>query len=378
MNTLELARQLIREESVSPEDGNCQQIMADRLGSLGFAVEHMPFGPVSNLWAQHHARNEGPLFVFAGHTDVVPTGPLDAWTHPPFDAVVEGSTLHGRGAADMKGSLAAMLTATKKFLGNHPDYNGGIGFLITSDEEDLAVDGTVKVIEELQRRGTGIDYCLIGEPSSSKTLGDVVRVGRRGSLNATMKITGTQGHVAYPTQAKNPIHEFAPALDELTTTDWDEGNEFFPPTSFQISNIHAGTGANNVIPGELIVEFNFRFSTESSESSLRERTEALLARHGLDYAIDWQLSGPPFITTGGTLIPSVQAAIKDTLGIDTELSTSGGTSDGRFIAPLGIEVVELGPRNATIHQVNEQVEIDELDRLAALYEEILVRILLPR
>ena len=370
-----LAQALIREESVSPADGNCQQIMSRFLEELGFKVESMPFGPVSNFWATRAGASTGPLFVFAGHTDVVPTGPLEAWDHPPYAGEITGDMLHGRGAADMKGSLAAMLTATRRFLETHPDYSGSIGYLITSDEEDVAEDGTVKVMDALEARGIKLDYCVIGEPSSSTQLGDVIRVGRRGSLNGSLTIRGIQGHVAYPNDARNPIHEFGPVLAELAATTWDEGNDFFPPTSFQISNIQAGTGAKNVIPGELHVEFNFRFSTESSQASLQERTETILKKHATDYVVDWKLSGPPFLTAGGKLIPAVQTVITNVCGIDTELSTSGGTSDGRFIAPRGVEVVELGPRNATIHKINECVSLKDLDKLSMVYEALLTNLL---
>ena len=370
-DTILLAQQLIREPSVSPKDGCCQQIMASYLTKLGFTVEHLPFGPVKNLWATRKGSGEGPLFSFAGHTDVVPTGPEGEWQISPFEGKVLGDILHGRGAADMKGSLAAMLTATSRFVAKGDNYKGTIAFLITSDEEDVATDGTVKVMDTLESRGTTIDYCLIGEPSSSQFVGDVVRVGRRGSLGGTLFIKGIQGHVAYANKARNPIHESAPALVELTTTRWDEGNEFFPATTFQISNITAGTGANNVIPGELRAEFNFRFSTESTEESLRQRTEEILDRHCTDFRLDWRLSGPPFLTTAGSLIPAVQAAILNRSGLNTELSTAGGTSDGRFIAPREVEVVELGPCNATIHKVNEQVSVKDLDTLSVIYEDIL-------
>ena len=370
-DTISLAQQLIREPSVSPKDGRCQQIIASYLTNLGFTVEHLPFGPVKNLWATRQGSGGGPLFSFAGHTDVVPTGPEGEWRISPFEGKVSGDMLHGRGAADMKGSLAAMLTATSRFVAKVDDYNGTIAFLITSDEEDAATDGTVKVMDTLESRGTKIDYCLIGEPSSSQTVGDVVRVGRRGSLGGTLVIKGIQGHVAYADEARNPIHESAPALLELTTTMWDEGNEFFPATTFQISNITAGTGANNVIPGELRAEFNFRFSTESTEQSLRQQTEEILSRHCAEYLLDWRLSGPPFLTTVGALIPAVQTAILNRSGLDTELSTAGGTSDGRFIAPRNVEVVELGPCNSTIHKVNEQVSVKDLDTLSVIYEDIL-------
>jgi succinyl-diaminopimelate desuccinylase len=370
-DTISLAQQLIREPSVSPEDGRCQQIMASYLTNLGFTVEHLPFGPVKNLWATRQGSGEGPLFSFAGHTDVVPTGPEGEWHVSPFEGKVSGDILHGRGAADMKGSLAAMLTATSRFIAKGGDYQGTIAFLITSDEEDVATDGTLKVMDTLESRGINIDYCLIGEPSSSQFVGDVVRVGRRGSLGGTLFIKGIQGHVAYANEARNPIHESAPALLELTTTRWDEGNDFFPATTFQISNITAGTGANNVIPGNLRAEFNFRFSTESTEESLRQQTEEILAKHCTDFHLDWRLSGPPFLTTAGALIPAVQTAILNRSGRNTELSTSGGTSDGRFIAPRKVEVVELGPCNATIHKVNERVSVKDLDTLSVIYEDIL-------
>ncbi len=370
-DTISLAQQLIREPSISPEDGQCQQIMASYLTDLGFTVEPLHFGPVKNLWATRHGSRDGPLFCFAGHTDVVPTGPEAEWLISPFEGKVSGDILHGRGAADMKGSLAAMLTATSRFLAAGENYHGTIAFLITSDEEDVATDGTVKVMDTLESRGTKIDYCLIGEPSSSQSVGDVIRVGRRGSLGGTLVIKGIQGHVAYADEARNPIHESVPALLELTTTLWDEGNAFFPATTFQISNITAGTGANNVIPGELRAEFNFRFSTESTEESLREQTEAILSRHCVDFQLEWRLSGPPFLTTAGALIPAVQKAILNHSGLDTELSTSGGTSDGRFIAPRNIEVVELGPCNATIHKMDEQVSVKDLEALSVIYEDIL-------
>lgn len=375
MDTLSLAQALIRERSVSPEDGNCQAIMADFLERLGFDVEHMPFGPVKNLWAVRRGSDDGPTLCFAGHTDVVPSGPEEQWQHSPYEAFVDGDTLHGRGAADMKGSLAAMLTAADRFLEGNADYKGSLTFLITSDEEDAAIDGTVKVMDELDRRKTNIDYCVVGEPSSSNVIGDVVRVGRRGSLNGSLRVKGIQGHVAYPDKARNPIHESGEIIAELSETHWDQGNEFFPATSFQISNINGGTGANNVIPGEVALEFNFRFSTESSEESLRARTEKIVAKHCKEYELDWKLSGPPFLTEGGKLIPAVQEAIRAHMKTEPELSTSGGTSDGRFIAPRGIEVVELGPCNATIHKIDEQVSISSLNELSDIYEHIMARLL---
>ena len=377
MDPITLAQELIKKPSISPEDGGCQELLATHLQALDFTVEHLPFGPVKNLWADHRnqAQPEAPRFVFAGHTDVVPTGPLDAWQHPPFEAAVVDGVLYGRGAADMKGSLAAMVTATQRFLRAQPRHRGSIGFLITSDEEDAAVDGTAKVMDELDRRGIYIDYCLLGEPTSDTTLGDALRVGRRGSLNGELRLHGLQGHAAYPAKVKNPIHLLAPALTELTLHPWDQGNDTFPPTSFQASNIQAGTGAYNVIPGELSLKFNFRFSTESSPETLKSMTEAILKRHALQFDLHWHLSGLPFITRGGTLIPAVQKVIKEGLGIATCLSTAGGTSDGRFIAPRGTEVVELGPCNASIHKIDEQVRVAELHQLADLYYEILCALL---
>ena len=367
---LDIARRLIQAESISPRDADCQQLMADYLAQLGFEIEHMPFGDVSNLWATHGSG--APYFVFAGHTDVVPPGPLTDWQTAPFEPVEIDGQLFGRGAADMKGSLAAMLTATKSYFDQGGDeHKGTIAFLITSDEEADAFDGTKKVMAALNERGIDLDWCLIGEPSSNKTLGDVVRTGRRGSLHGQLTIHGVQGHVAYPLEAENPIHRFAPAMTELTNEVWDDGNEFFPPTSMQISNIHGGTGVTNVIPGDLEVVFNFRYSTESTQQSLAERTEAILNRHNLKYSLNWQLSGEPFLTVGGELIPAVQKALLEETGLTTELSTSGGTSDGRFIAPTGTQVVELGPLNATIHKVNEQVSIADLIQLRQVYQRVL-------
>ena len=371
--TLELARDLIARPSVTPEDAGCQQLLAERLRPLGFEIEPMPFGEVENLWARR--GSEGPLFCFAGHTDVVPPGPLEAWESDPFTPEVRGGLLYGRGAADMKGSIAAMVTAVERFIASHPDHRGSIAWLITSDEEGPAVNGTVKVVETLERRKEKIDWCLVGEPSCSKRLGDTIKNGRRGSLNATLVVRGVQGHVAYPQLARNPIHEALPALSELAATEWDQGNAFFPPTTFQISNIHAGTGATNVIPGELEVIFNFRYSTETTHEALEERVEEVLQRHGLDYAIEWSLSGEPFLTSAGALVDAARQAVRETVGIETELSTSGGTSDGRFIAPTGAQVIELGPLNATIHKVNECVGVEDLDLLSKIYERMLVLLL---
>jgi len=367
--TLELARELIRRSSVTPEDAGCQRLLAERLAALGFATEHLRFGEVDNLWARR--GGEGPVFCFAGHTDVVPPGPEDHWDHPPFDAVVMDGILHGRGAADMKGSIAAFITACERFLARHPNPGGSITLLITSDEEGPAVDGTVRVIDHLQARNEAIDWCLIGEPTATAQVGDVVKNGRRGSLNGRLRVEGVQGHVAYPHLAENPIHRAAPALADLVATQWDQGNAYFPPTTFQISNIHAGTGAGNVIPGMLEVLFNFRFSTEVTEAVLREQVEAILQRHGLHYSLEWSLSGHPFLTERGPLLEATTTAIREITGREPEINTGGGTSDGRFIAPTGAQVVELGPLNATIHKVNEQVPVADLDLLSRIYERLL-------
>ncbi|MEE3279540.1 MAG: succinyl-diaminopimelate desuccinylase [Pseudomonadota bacterium] len=371
----DLTCDLISRSSETPDDGGCQQLIAQRLSAAGFDVNHLPFGPVCNMWAK---VGEGePLVVFAGHTDVVPPGPLAQWRSPPFEPTVVGEYLYGRGAADMKSSLAAMTVATERFLLAHPDHLGSIGFLITSDEEGDATDGTVKVIDHLNQQGTRIDMCVVGEPSSDKQLGDVVRVGRRGSLNGRMRFVGEQGHVAYPDQACNPIHAAIAALSELTTRIWDSGNIYFPPTSFQISNIKAGTGATNVIPGELDVQFNFRFNTEHSAESLQVSVENHLRNHdpGIEVIFDWQLSGQPFLTQKGKLLDAAQTAIRSVASLDPELSTSGGTSDGRFIALTGAEVVELGPVNESIHKINECVHISDLETLAKMYQDILFRLL---
>ncbi len=345
-----------------------------QLRALDFNCTPLPFGDVSNFWAER--GSSGPLLVFAGHTDVVPTGPAAQWDTPPFEPTVREGVLFGRGSADMKGSLAAMLVACEDFVAEHPDHPGRIGFLITSDEEGPAVDGTIRVLNFLQDRGQSIDWCVIGEPSSSATLGDTIKNGRRGSLGGVMTVRGVQGHIAYPHLADNPIHRLLPALHALTTESWDEGNAFFPSTSMQVSNISGGTGASNVIPGEVKVVFNFRFSTAVNDSQLRQRTEALLQAHQLDYSIQWQLSGQPFLTPVGTLIDAAKASILEITGQTPLLSTAGGTSDGRFIAPTGAQVVEIGPVNATIHQLNEQVLAADLPRLAAIYKGILTRLLL--
>ena len=371
--TLDLSRALIERPSVTPDDQGCQQLLAERLQAIGFRIEQLRFDDVDNLWARR--GDATPLFAFAGHTDVVPPGPLDDWDSPPFEAVIRDGLLYGRGAADMKSSIAAMVTACERFVADHPDHGGSIAFLITSDEEGPCINGTVKVIEALQARGEQIDYCLVGEPSSKTQTGDTIKNGRRGSLNGILEIRGQQGHVAYPLLADNPIHRAAPALAELSTVEWDQGNEFFPPTTFQISNIRAGTGTENVIPGVLDVLFNLRFSTESTAESIKSRVEDILARHGLDYTLTWKLSGKPFLTPAGELVDAARKSITAVAGIDTELSTSGGTSDGRFIAPTGAQVLELGPVNATIHQINECVNVAELDTLSAIYEEILKQLL---
>ncbi len=372
--TLALSKALIEQPSVTPEDAECQQMMADILSPLGFTCETMQFEEVKNLWARK--GTEKPLVCFAGHTDVVPTGPHGNWTYPPFDATIVDGMLYGRGAADMKGSIAAFLAATESFIAKHPDHKGSIAYLITADEEGPADNGTVKVIETLEARNEKIDMCIVGEPSSTKECGDVIKNGRRGSLGAVMTVKGIQGHVAYPHLAKNPIHLVAPALAEMAAEQWDEGNEFFPATSFQISNINGGTGATNVIPGEVEIVFNFRFSTELTEDELKRRTHAIMDKYGFDYEIKWKLSGHPFLTDRGSLVDAAVAAIKEVADIDTELSTSGGTSDGRFIAPTGAQVVELGPINATIHQVNEHISVADLDTLSAIYERILEKLLL--
>lgn len=372
-DTIKLTRTLVQQPSVTPDDHTCQDILAARLRNIGFDIEEMPFGEVKNLWARR--GKEGPLFVFAGHTDVVPTGPETHWQHPPFSAHIDDDILYGRGVADMKGSIAAMVTACERFVEQAPYHNGSIAFLITSDEEGPAKDGTVKVMETLTQRDEKIDWCLVGEPTSSKTLGDTIKNGRRGSLNGKLTVKGVQGHIAYPHLASNPIHLFAQALAELTEIHWDNGNQFFPPTSFQISNINAGTGATNVIPGELTALFNFRFSTESTDTELKERVEEILYQHQLDYSIDWNTSGQPFLTQPAELTDAAVHAIETHCHITPELSTSGGTSDGRFIAPSGAQVIELGPINATIHQINERLTMSELNELSCVYEEMLKELL---
>jgi len=372
--TIELALDLISRPSVTPDDQGCQQLMIDRLKKIGFEIEKLRFEDVDNFWARRNS--DGPLLAFAGHTDVVPTGPIDKWDVHPFKPEIRDGLLFGRGAADMKGSLASMVTACEAFIEAHPDHRGSIGFLITSDEEGPSINGTVKVIEHLEARNEKIDMCLVGEPSSTSKLGDVVKNGRRGSLSGNLTILGKQGHVAYPHLAENPIHTSAAALAELAATEWDQGNEFFPPTTFQISNINAGTGANNVIPGDCKLMFNLRFSTEVTEDQLKQRVEAILDKHHLKYELEWVLSGHPFLTPKGELVEATCKAIKDVCGYDTELSTAGGTSDGRFIAPTGSQVLELGPLNATIHQLNEHVKAEDLITLSKIYQRMMENLLL--
>jgi succinyl-diaminopimelate desuccinylase len=371
--TLELAMDLIGRRSVTPEDAGCQELLINRLEALDFHIERMPFADVSNFWARR--GNSSPLFCFAGHTDVVPSGPESNWSFPPFEPQIHEGNLYGRGAADMKGGIAAFITALERFINHHPDHKGSIAMLITSDEEGPFINGTTKVVDLLESRDEKIDLCILGEPSSTDKLGDTIKNGRRGSLTGELVVQGVQGHVAYPHLVDNPIHRATPALAELSSMVWDEGNDFFPPTSFQIANIHAGTGASNVVPGHLDVLFNFRFSTEVTAEELKQRTQAILDTQGLDYTLKWTLSGNPFITSEGTLVDTCVASIKAITGLDTELSTSGGTSDGRFIAPTGAQVVELGPINASIHKVNEHVRAKDLDTLSELYENILARLL---
>lgn len=372
--TLELAMELIRRPSVTPDDAGCQALLASYLERLGFAIHRLRFGEVDNLWATHGSGK--PLLAFVGHTDVVPPGPRAAWSSDPFTATVRDGLLYGRGAADMKSSVAAFVTAAERFIARHPRHPGTLALLLTSDEEGPAINGTAKVVEWLSRQGVKIDYCVVGEPTSVNVLGDTIKHGRRGSLSGRLTVRGIQGHVAYPHLARNPIHQLAPALAELVATEWDCGSEDFPATTFQVSNLHGGTGAENVIPGEVEVWFNFRFSPAVTEEGLRARVEEILQRHGLNYRLAWTLSGRPYLTRGRTLIEAVRAALRAELGIETQLSTSGGTSDGRFIAPTGAEVVELGPLNATIHQVNECVPAEDPQRLARIYLRIMENILI--
>jgi succinyl-diaminopimelate desuccinylase len=367
--TLLLAQALIRRPSVSPEDQGCLRMIGERLEAMGVRLERMPFGPVENLWARH--GNSSPVLCFAGHTDVVPTGPRDEWQTDPFEPVIKADILYGRGAADMKSGLAAMVTATERFLARHPDHTGTLAFLLTSDEEGPSIDGTRRVMEVLAARGEKIDWCIVGEPSSSDALGDVVKIGRRGSLSGKLTVHGIQGHVAYPHLADNPVHAAAPALAELAARVWDKGNEFFQPTSFQISNINAGTGAPNVIPGELKVRFNIRFSTEQTVEKMQQTIIEILDRHKVNYTLEWFVSGLPFFTPPAQLSHAVQRAVQETTGRKPELLTSGGTSDGRFIAPTGAQVVELGVINATIHKVNECVRVADVTALSRIYERVM-------
>ena len=378
--TLHLTEQLIACRSVTPHDGGCQDLIRARLAPLGFAFETLVSGPddfrVTNLWAVRRGRDaKAPLLAFAGHTDVVPTGPLEQWRSDPFVPTHREGRLHGRGAADMKSSLAAMVVATEEFLAAQPAHRGSLAFLLTSDEEGPAVDGTVKVVEWLRAQGVRMDACIVGEPTSVDKLGDMVKNGRRGSLSGKLTVKGVQGHIAYPHLARNPIHLAAPALAELAGIEWDRGNAYFPPTSWQMSNIHAGTGASNVIPGALVVDFNFRFCTESTPESLKARVHAVLDRHGLDYTLDWTLGGEPFLTPVGTLSEALAAAIRAETGVATELSTTGGTSDGRFIAKICPQVVEFGPLNASIHKIDEWVEVASLEPLKNIYRRTLEALL---
>jgi succinyl-diaminopimelate desuccinylase len=372
---LQLAEQLISRRSVTPEDAQCQQLLAQRLQPLGFACEHIASGPdhfrVNNLWACRAGRPGGPTLVFAGHTDVVPTGPLEQWTSDPFVPTHSDGKLYGRGAADMKTSIAAFVVAVEEFLAARPEPALSVALLLTSDEEGPAVDGTVVVCERLQARGERLDWCIVGEPTSVERVGDMIKNGRRGSLSGKLTVKGVQGHIAYPQLARNPIHLALPALAELAAIEWDGGNDFFPATSWQVSNIHGGTGATNVIPGTVVVDFNFRYCTESTPEALRQRTEEVLRRHGLDYELDWVLGGLPFLTRPGELVTAVQQAIRAETGLETELSTTGGTSDGRFISRICPQVIELGPVNATIHKIDEHVRVADIEPLKNIYRRVL-------
>ncbi|MEF3075472.1 succinyl-diaminopimelate desuccinylase [Methylobacter sp. Wu1] len=372
-DTLELLKDLIKRDSVTPKDAGCQDLLAARLNKLGFKEERLDFEDTQNIWLRR--GDAKPLFVFLGHTDVVPPGPLAAWVSPPFEPTIRDGKLYGRGAADMKGGIACFITAVERFIAQHPEHKGSIAILLTSDEEGIATNGVVKVVEVLEKRNEKIDWCLVGEPSSDKKIGDVIRVGRRGSLCARLTVLGIQGHVAYPELAENPIHTFAPALKELTEEVWDRGNRFFPPTSLQVSNINGGTGAENIIPGSVEIQFNLRFCTELDEETIKRRTQAILDKHGFRYELQWRLSGNPFLTEKGALIDAAHAAIKAVTGFETLDDTGGGTSDGRFIAPTGAQVIELGPLNESIHKVNENVGLEDLEILARIYENMLVNLL---
>ncbi|CCW30213.1 Succinyl-diaminopimelate desuccinylase [Xenorhabdus nematophila F1] len=369
---IDLAQQLIKRPSVSPDDQGCQELLIQRLQNIGFTIERMPFGDTLNFWAY---RGTGVTFALAGHTDVVPAGDISQWQTPPFEPSIRNGMLYGRGAADMKGALAAMVVAAERFVMENPEHNGRLAFLITSDEEAKAVNGTVKVVETLMSRQERLDYCLVGEPSSQQRLGDIIKNGRRGSLTASLSIFGTQGHVAYPHLADNPIHHSLPFLQELVNTNWDNGNEFFPATSMQIANIQAGTGSNNVIPGKLSVQFNFRFSTELTDTEIRQQVEGMLKKHNLKYKLDWWLSGQPFLTCEGELVDATVESIEHFCGYKPELSTSGGTSDGRFIAGMGAQIVELGPINATIHKTDECVKTTDLQELSLIYQRIMEQLI---
>ncbi|CZF83105.1 succinyl-diaminopimelate desuccinylase [Grimontia marina] len=370
---LSLAKELIGRPSVTPEDEGCQELMIERLEALGFNIERMVFEDTTNLWARR--GTEGPLFAFAGHTDVVPAGPLEKWKTPPFEPTIVDGYLLGRGAADMKGSLAAMVVATERFIAENPDHNGSLAFLITSDEEGPFINGTTRVVDTLMARDEIIDMCIVGEPSSTDAVGDVVKNGRRGSLTGDVTFKGIQGHVAYPHLAKNPVHLALPALAELTSVQWDEGNAYFPPTSLQIPNVAAGTGASNVVPGEFHVQFNLRYSTELTAQDIETRTHAIFDAHGLDYDIKWTYNGLPFLTDAGSLLDAVVEAVDEVNSEKPQLLTTGGTSDGRFIAQMGGQVIELGPVNATIHKVNECVKIDDLEKLTDMYQKVLEKVL---
>jgi succinyl-diaminopimelate desuccinylase len=371
--TLELAKDLISRQSNTPLDAGCQALMISRLEPLGFKIERMRFGDVDNFYARRGTA--GPLLVFAGHTDVVPTGPVDKWHTPPFEPTIKDGMLYGRGAADMKTSCAAFITAIEDFVAAHPDHQGSIGLLITSDEEGVAIDGTVKVVEALKARNEHFDYCIVGEPTSNKVVGDMIKNGRRGSLSGKLVVKGVQGHIAYPHLVKNPIHMVAPAIKDMVDTVWDNGNEYFPPTSWQISNMNGGTGATNVVPGEVEILFNFRFSTASTEQNLKERVYAILDKHELNYDLDWEYS-PPYITPRGNLVEAIAEAIQECYGVSPELSTTGGTSDGRFIADICKQVIEFGPLNATIHKLNECVAVADIEPLKDTYRITLEKLLL--
>ena len=372
--TLELAQQLIARRSITPDDLGCQELMISRLEPLGFQIERMHFNGVDNFYARR--GSSGPFLLFAGHTDVVPTGPVEQWHTPPFEPTIKDGMLYGRGAADMKTSCAAFVTAIEEFVAAHPDHPGSIGLIITSDEEGVAVDGTVKVVEALQAKNERIDYCIVGEPTSNKRVGDMIKNGRRGSLSGKLTVKGVQGHIAYPHLVKNPIHMVAPAIKDLVEITWDNGNEYFPPTSWQISNINGGTGATNVVPGEVEILFNFRFSTASSADGLKQRVHEVLDRNGLDYDLEWEYSGKPYITPRGELVAAISSAIEQSYGVTPELSTSGGTSDGRFIADICKEVIEFGPLNATIHKLNECVAVADIEPLKDTYRLTLEKLLL--